>query len=524
MSKEWITAKLARTLRSNRIPKDFAGFCRLVQIRTKSGGKIDFATSSWFREQRRFEDNRTGRDIVVKPRQIGFSTLELARDLHQAVTREGHAVLIVAHDKDLAEQLFVTIRIMAESLKERGLLPRTRHDNVRELVFADLGSSVRVVEAGATAQSAAKKGRSGTIHRLHCTEMAFWGAAQETMVALMAAVPESGEVVIESTANGAGGLFYDMVTAASDGRGDYRLHFFPWWQHEEYRKAADVGFDATPRDEWETRLVGFGCDAEQVAWWRSKADDPSMGLDKALQEYPIGVETCFRASGRGYLEASDVDRLSTLTRLPLRKQRVVWAGRDLGEALIWEEPMRGVDYVVAGDVAEGVGGDGSSATVGRRDTGDVVATYWSDSIAPGDFGLVLAVLGSRYNTAEVAPERNNHGAATLRALETEAGPGGYPRIYRHIDGRRGWLTNGATRPPLFDDLRRAVAEGAAHTPDAAAVGEARTLIIDKDGRPRARDKGAAGGCRDDRWVSWAIMWQVRSRVTDGPTSFRVRWG
>jgi hypothetical protein len=196
--------------------EDFPSFCSLLEIKTKAGGMVRFDYKRWNDEQKRFERERTGRDIGIKPRQIGFSTLELARDLQFAVVRPGVNVQVVVHDAEIKNQLFLNLRVMAECLKRRGLLPRTRYSTKTELVFADTGSAVRIVESGSTEKAAQSKGRSGTIHRLHATEMAFWGAAAETWNALSAATPDSAEIIIESTANGAGGLFYDAA------RGDTR--------------------------------------------------------------------------------------------------------------------------------------------------------------------------------------------------------------------------------------------------------------------------------------------------------------
>ena len=514
---------------------DFRSFCELVEIRTKSEGKIAFAPRRWHEEQRRFDASRTGRDIVLKPRQIGFSTLELVRDLHYALTHPGADVLVVTHDKKLAEQLFEGVRIAAESLRARHLLPRTRRDNVREMVFVKLDSAIRIVEAGETERAGGKKGRSGHIHRLHATEVAFWGAAGATMNSLLGATDEDTEIVVESTANGVGGLFYDLVQAAQAGRGEYRFHFYPWYQHKSYKRPLPPDFDPTPRDAWERRLRAAGCSDQQVAWWRGKVDDPAIGLDKALQEYPESPETCFRAAGRTYLPADAADWLAEQTQAPRKRVPIEWRGRRpedkprrLGELLVWgprdfvkwETRPKGEDYVVAGDVSEGIQLDAHSATVMHRRTAEVVATFWSDSIEAGDFGLAMVAIAKMFGGAEIAPERNNDGKAAIRAITHEAK---YGRVYRHReDGKHGWPTTPTTRPVLFDDLQRAVVERAAWTPDAEAAAEARTLIRDKDGKPRARDKGQEGGCKDDRWTSWAIAYQVRSRPGFTPRSLHVK--
>lgn len=496
----------------------FPDFCERIEIRLKSGGLVPFSPSTWFAEQWQFERTRTGWDVVCKPRQIGFSTIELARDLWFAVTRKGVNVLVIGHDAQLAEQLFVTVRIMADALRRQGLLPATRHDNLRELVFAGLGSAIRVVEAGATERSAQNKGRSGTVHRLHCTETAFWKAAASTMDGVMASVPDDGEVCIESTTNGVGGLFYDMVLGAKERRTRYALHFYAWYEHEEYAAEVPNDFDPSPRDEWEKKLRAFGCDDRQIQWWRGKVADPSVGLEKALQNYPIDVETAFRSGGDAYIDAQAVDVLAQKAFAePLRVVPVFAGTRKLGEFKVWREPVPGAAYCIGADVAEGIGKDATTAVVIGKKTALCHATFSSTDIEPGEFGQhVLPAMGYLFNRAVVAPERQNHGHATLAGLKAA----GYTWVYEAPDKKLGWLTSTVTRPVLFDELAQAIREGVADMPDAAVTAEARTLIRDDDGKPRAKGKGKAPpeGCRDDLFVGWGIAFQVRQYT---PQEFRA---
>lgn len=550
MSPGWVMRQLRETGQAQSTDirfESFEQFCSLIEIRLKSGGHKYFRAEDWHDEQRRFNTERTGRDIVLKPRQVGFSTLELARDLYFAITRPGTQVLVVVHDKDIAGQLFVTLRFFAEGLRKVGKLPRTLYSNKREIVFAQSGSAVRIVEAGATAESADKKGRSGTIHRLHATEVAFWSAAAETMGAVLGALPHDAEIVEESTANGIGGLFWQDVMAAREGRNGMRLHFFPWWQHAEYRlDELPANFDPAVRcsadgkpDQWERRLRELGCDDHQLAWWRSKIDDPKVGLERALQEFPIDVDSCFRASGATWFEPATLDRLAEHVREPLRLQPIVWQPVDddgepldgtvpqrFEDAKIYAEPVPGRQYVVFGDVAEGVAADGSSGHVLDRATGDTVATWWSDAVAPGDFGAVLGVLGLLYNRALVGVERNNHGHAAIERLVTVLR---YGNLYRTDDGRVGWLTTPATRAVLWDELAHAIREGSAKTPDAATLAECRSIIRDEDGKPRARGKRkkSKDASRDDRFVSWGGAWQLAVTVPMEihiPQTPASRWG
>jgi len=65
---------------------------------------------------------RTGRDIVLKPRQVGFSILELARDLWLALVNPGTNVQVIVHDGDQA----VSLRAggCASISRSRSMIPR----------------------------------------------------------------------------------------------------------------------------------------------------------------------------------------------------------------------------------------------------------------------------------------------------------------------------------------------------------------------------------------------------------------
>ena len=70
--------------------------------------------------------------------------------------------------------------------------------NVRQIVFPRLDSEYRVETADDNA------GRGMTIHYLHCSEVSRWPRdAAETLASLRAAVVPEGEIVLESTPNGA---------------------------------------------------------------------------------------------------------------------------------------------------------------------------------------------------------------------------------------------------------------------------------------------------------------------------------
>jgi hypothetical protein len=138
----------------------------------------------------------------------------------------------------------------------------------------------------------------------------------------------------------------------------------------------------------------------------------------------------------------------------------------------------------------------------RRSTGEHVATI-DGQYQPHELAAACATLGSRYNTALIAVERNNHGHSVLQCLERELS---YPRIYEHDDKKPGWPTNAVTRPTMLDDLEAAHTSGLFRSPDRAVLTQFRHFVVNERGKPEA-----ANGEHDDLVMAAAIGWAVRQR-------------
>lgn len=260
--------------------------------------------------QRRFLRRLWSRNIILKARQLGFSTLACILWLDTALfSADPIACGIVAQDKDAAEKLFRKVtfaydNLPAELRQHAALAKRTES----EVVFAHNGASIRV----------ATSMRSGTIHRLHVSEFGKIGAkypmkAKEVITGSIPAVPmESGIVIIESTAEGASGRFYDMSMAAKklmDTPGhvlnprEYRMHFYPWWQEPGYTLPADaVRLDETDaayfaKIEGE---LGRRLAPEQKAWYVATLRADFAGERPLMwQEFPSTINEPFQVSTDG---------------------------------------------------------------------------------------------------------------------------------------------------------------------------------------------------------------------------------
>ena len=477
----------------------------------------DFAYDRWTPSQRAFHAARTGRDVVLKSRQSFFSTLEILRDIQYARTHEGAQVLIVTDDRDEKEKFFDRLKMMTDSLEAWGLIPAPRSTTKTQIVWPDNYSGIYITEAGASEGAAQSTGRSGTIHRAHLTEAAFWKSPRATWTSLSGAMDRADEVVIETTARGADTWFHRLWKAAVTGRfGRWRAHFFPWFEHPG--RTADpkmYGRPTTSRArKWERILVNLGISRDQLAWWRGKVE--TMTLDKALQEYPPTADAAFVSPGDTWLEPEYLDALGDAEGKPKRHKKL-----KRGELRIWINPDPAGRYIIGGDVSDGVGGDAATLVVIDHRTGKVCAAWHDRWTKPKEYARVMADVGLMYSTALLAPERQGMrtdgkeaiGLAVLRTLRELKYPS--KRIYKCEKDKPGWSTDKETRPTLLGDMADGIQDGSLRTPDAATIAETRSLVKDRNGKIRARGKtsGRSSETRGDDglFFAWAIAVQVRIR-------------
>jgi hypothetical protein len=271
------------------------------------------------RAQRRFIKRMWHRNIILKARQLGFTTLVAIMWLDFALFNQNVRCGIIAQDDLIAQAIFRDkVKFAYDNLPEplRLAMP-IKYSNAHEVVFKHNNSSIRV----------ATSMRGGTIHRLHISEFGkicakFPAKAAEVIDGSIQAVPQTGIVIIESTAEGQDGAFYSMSQAAirkeQSGKKlnvkDYRIHFYPWWQEEDYRlDPAEVMITAQDHEYFdilETK-IRTALDIRQRAWYvatRNGFEEAGRG-DKMLQEYPSTPEEAFQKSIEGTYYAKEMARM-----------------------------------------------------------------------------------------------------------------------------------------------------------------------------------------------------------------------
>ncbi len=260
------------------------------------------------RAQRRFIRRLWHRNLILKARQLGFTTLICILWLDTALFVENIRCGIIAQDREAAESLFRDkVKFAYDQLPDalRQMMP-LRANNASTLVFGHNNSSIRV----------ATSMRSGTIHRLHISEFGkicakYPDKAVEVITGSIPAVPSSGILIIESTAEGRDGAFYKMtqasMAAAESGKKltvkDYRFHFFPWWQEPGYQ-IDPAGVVLTDADhEYFSQvegITGTTLTNRQQSWYVATRDSEFSGEDEKMwQEYPSYPEEAFQVSTEG---------------------------------------------------------------------------------------------------------------------------------------------------------------------------------------------------------------------------------
>ena len=492
--------------------------------------------------------NKPVRLIILKARQMGISTYTEGYIFKKTVTQTYKSSSIIAHLDEASQNLYNMYKNFYENMPE-ALKPMKKYLNSDLLEFANPSSDEDDVrrnpglKSKVTIKTAknAKSGRSQTIHYLHASEVAFWDDAKTLMTGLMQTIPNKPNtaVILESTANGIGGYFYDVWDRAVKGENAFTPIFLPWFVDKGYqmefespeeRQAFidevefvyknDKGESILTEEkelmnmvkrDWNTDLT-----YEQLKWRRwCIANNCNADIEQFQQEYPSTPEEAFIASGRPrfnvtklkkYLRHTEEGAIGNLfydgqgnVKFELNKN---------GYVTIWNYPKRDKFYCIGADVAEGlIDGDYSVGIVGSQEDMKVDAMFHGH-IDPDLFGEELVKLAKFYNQAYVGVEANNHGLTTLKSIQKKD----YYNIYfskvhdqitDKLTQKIGWYTNAKTKPLMIDKLAEFIREEYIGIKSKLIVRELLTYVIDDKGSTNAQE-----GCHDDTVMALAIWLQV----------------
>jgi hypothetical protein len=468
--------------------------------------------------KREMEEVGYVRLIISKYRQAGFSTISSALIFHRTLFYENTRAVIISLDKATTESIFQMSKVFWENLPA-DIKPVLGVSNKREMVFDSNDSKFRLFTAGAD-----NPGRGTTNTALLCDETAFFQNAEKVMAGLFqsVALTKGSIIIINSTSNGAQGVYYDLWNKAEKGEGNFTPLFVPWYLQDEYTLAPPEGIEWTLKEEqlkerWD---LSYG----QLYWRRIKIAETSLNMFK--QEYPFTAEESFLQSGSSVFNKEALDKYMPTEPDSLRSFNDAYSSFDEsmeGSLAVWEAPQREGKYLIGADVALGVKGDYSVACV-MTNNREVVAMYRSNRTDPVRYGRVLFYLGRWYNNALVCPESNSIGIATVQQLLGM----NYPNIYQQRKvantssegvNHLGFKTTQATRSPIISNLRRMIEDEDIAIPSALAIAELRNFIVTPQGKPQA-----SVGHHDDIVMALAITCEAYRTHGHALTNKSFSWG
>lgn len=520
---------------------------KFLKIRTKRGMVAPFVLNkAQLYAQKKIDEQkrRTGkvRAVVIKGRQQGFSTYIGARFYKITTETIGYSTYILSHESKTTGKLYEMVQRYHDNVPDF-LKPTKDSDNAKlGMKFGALQSSYEL----GTAKNPSS-GRGFTAQLFHGSEVAFWPSADQILAGVMQAVPgEAGtEIILESTANGVGGAFYDYVMDAYRGDGEFILIFSPWYWEPGYSIKAPADFVRTREEVELAALVANHPDGKefcheltdgQLAWRRAKIRElKSSELFK--QEYPSHVHEAFLASGRPVFEIPALLAAKARCRLPIKLLRYDRHNDKLrdeanqfdlevddpqnpttytfdsvsGLLQLWAEPIEGSLYSIGADVAEGLE-KGDYCSLDIHNEQGVQVGHYHGKVDPSTFAYLLNCVGRYFNNAFLGPERNNHGHAVMQKLKEL----NYPNLYRQEEfeehteratDKVGWLTTLKTKPIIIGNLGNQIIEENTGILCAHTIDQCLTYVYDPKGAMGARD-----GCFDDCVMSYAIALEMNARM------------
>ena len=362
--------------------------------------------------------------IILKARQLGFSTAICGFFYHDTIMNPGTVSVVIGYNREMTAELLEKVKLFYKTTPAE-LRPTIQYDSRYEMSFPRINSKIIVLPSTETV------GRGYTINNLLCTELAMWDKAEEKMSTLEASVPINGRIIVESTPNGIGNLYHEMWVSDND----YIKKEYGWW---------------------------WGYSETEIETIRRRTNNPQ----KFAQEY--GLE--FLTSGRLVFDHDAI--LGQRKNILKLGDKVSWKDGDNVEVFgqvhikdelrIYKPPLKGHIYVMGVDNSEGVeGGDYTGVTVYDRNSGEEIA-FFRGLVAPDKLADMLDKWGRYYNNAMIVVEINNHGLTTLVALKNLKYPVLYFRpakfdtLSQEWSEKMGWRTTAMTKPILIDDLNKAL--------------------------------------------------------------------
>jgi hypothetical protein len=195
----------------------------------------------------------------LKARQIGASTIVRAYFTWKALMSEEPLRLgIMSYTHESAQYLHSLDKTFVEGLPSAMRRPLDSSTS-RTIKLKDSGAELRSFTSGMKGGGT----RSYALSDLHLSEFAHYDDQEEVLSNAVSTVGEGGQIVIETTANGPGDKYHQMVVGCP-GNG-WTLFWSPWYEHTAYAKQARFGLSNVSVMTQEERIINIDNSLFQVS-------------------------------------------------------------------------------------------------------------------------------------------------------------------------------------------------------------------------------------------------------------------
>lgn len=190
-----------------------------LTIIDKTGTEVPFKLNPI---QDKFVQEATGKDIILKGRQMGFSSFILASFTKDFIFKENSLSVVVADISDNALDLLARVKGYIKAFEHvNNVKIPLKYNSKYELQNGANGARYIIGTAENT-----EFGRSKTITNLHFSEAAFYKHFEKLLAGAGTALVPNGKFVIETTANGFNS-FKSFYNESELGETDFTAHFYP---------------------------------------------------------------------------------------------------------------------------------------------------------------------------------------------------------------------------------------------------------------------------------------------------------
>lgn len=336
--------------------------------------------------------------VVLKSRQVGFSTIMQAASLWMALHYANYRILILSAGLRASVKFLGDIKGMYERMPDEYKMKiqeepapgkkRTKTTNNKTEISFENGSSIIALPASSSAA------RGTSVNFLIIDEAAFIPQIENAYAGIFPTLSRAFKsdpnrpygIAIVSTPNGVGNFYHEQYVGAVEGRNNFTPLRVHWSEVPEY----------------------------DMDWYIDQCS--AMGWSyRAIQSE---LELSFCTSGNTYIPSQILG--SIVVKEPIEKT--------LDDAFwVFKMPEEGHKYVIGVDFAYGTNHDASTVVVIDAQNLEEVAEYCSNKIIASKFAEVIVSIIEMYKASVVNIERNAGGKILIELIIH-----GHPEIEKRL--------------------------------------------------------------------------------------------